>query len=96
MMGKKTLVMNTEAVNEISGILNDPLLNVQVLCLLQVISKGIYLPVELITKNKSKILGKVSCCTGYSFIVTSEKGICANIRFTDIETLEISNLRMGA
>ncbi|MFA6023575.1 MAG: hypothetical protein WC781_05795 [Candidatus Pacearchaeota archaeon] len=95
-MDQNILEMNAEAVSEIKGIMGNHLLNVQVLCLVQLVSKGIFLSVELITKNSSKIFGKLYMCTGHSFIVGSEFGIVANIRFTDIETLEISNLRIGA
>ena len=95
-MDENFLEMNAEALKEITGIMGDPILNVQVLCLMQLVSKGIFLSVELVTKNSSKIFGKLYMCTGHSFIVGSEVGICADIRFTDIETLEISNLRIGA
>ncbi len=95
-MNEEFLEMNKEALKEISAIKEDPLLNIQILCLLQLVSKGIYLSVELITKNSSKIFGKLYLCTGHSFIVGSEVGICADIRFTDIKTLEIRNLKIGA
>lgn len=96
MMNKKMLEMNAEAISEIKGIMGDPVLNMQVLCLVQLVSKGVFLSVELITKNSSRIFGKLYMCTGHSFIVGSEIGLCADIRFTDIETLEISNLKIGA
>lgn len=96
MMEEKFLEMNAEALEEITGIIGNPILNVQVLCLAQLVNKGIFLSVELNTKNNSKIFGKLYMCTGHSFIIGSEEGICADIRLTDIETLEISNLKIGA
>ena len=95
-MDEKFLEMNAEALKEITGIMGDPILNVQVLCFMQLVNKGVFVSVELITKNSSKFFGKLYMCTGHSFIVGSEMGICADIRFTDIKTLEISNLRIGA
>jgi len=96
MMNVEFLAMNAEAVNEIKGIMDNPVLSFQVLCLVQLISDGLRLSVELLTKNGSKILGKIYLCTGHSFILASEIGLVANIRFSDIEKLEISNLLIGA
>ena len=75
---------------------DDRLLSIQILCRMRLVCKGIYLSVELITKNRSKRFGKLYLCTGHSFIVGSEVGICADIRFTDVKTLEIRNLKIGA
>lgn len=93
---KDMMEMNADSVSEIIKIKNDPVLNVQVLCLVQVLNKGVHLLVELLTKNESLIIGKVWACTGHSFVIGSEKGVIANIRFSDIDSMEIRNLKIGA
>ena len=55
MMNEKELEMNAEALSEIAGIMGNPTLNVQVLCLMQLVSKGIFLSVELIMPNFPKV-----------------------------------------
>ncbi len=93
---KLSLQMNEEALKEIEGIRSNSLLNVQVLCILQLLSNGFYIPVELETLNNSVILGNLHDCSGHSFTISSKMGFCAVIFFTDIKKLEISNLKIGA
>lgn len=66
---------------------------IQILCIIQLIEKGVYLPVKLKTKNSSVINGLLKDYSYTGFTLHSEIGIYAVVSYMEIDDLD---LKFGA